>query len=358
MLKLKVAIVDQDSVYLSRLVTRFHEKYGTSIEVAAFGSLDKALEAHAKRAFKVFVVDGALHEERDRLPKNAALAYLVADEYETYYGLPAVRKYKRVDAIYEQLRVLQEENVTQAEVLIDGTTESTIVVFMPVSGGAGASTVAAAASMALAAQGKKVLYLNMEDFGTTTCYFQGQGTSGLDDLILALRMKNANVAAKIKNTVRIDASGVCFVESSKNPNDILALSPDNIETLLQEIAGLKEYDHVIVDVSMTTSERTIAFLKLANRVYLVSNGTDVSNEKCKRLAEGMSLLEERYDFHMPQATYLLYNSFHKATCKTLDGILPVAGGLPHYKVTGARTVAEQLAGHSFFATFLQDGGEE
>lgn len=353
MLKLKIALVDADTSYVSRLVARFHEKYGATVEIAAFGSVDNALDALKTRNFNVLLVDAAFSDEQERLPKDTCVvAYLVSEAFSTFKGLPAVRKYQRVDDIYQQVSELRIENMPEAEVIIEGSSESAVAVFIPATGGVGASTVAAAAAMALASQGRRVLYLNMEDFGDSACYFEGEGAAGFDDVLLALKRKKGNVALKVRGAIRHDVSGVGFIASSRNPSDILDLTPEDIVSLLQELVGLKEFEYIIVDVSMDLSERTIAFLKFANQVFFVSNGTVVANVKTKRMVEAVSRMEEDGGFKLSANTKLLYNDFHKSSCKMLDGVLPVAGGLPHFAITDPRSLVQALSTHELFTRLL------
>ena len=90
-----------------------------------------------------------------------------------------------------------------------------MIIFSSPSGGVGTSSMAAACAVHYAMQGKKVLYLNLEKFGSADVFFSGEGQFDMSDIIYTLKSKKTNLALKLESCVKQDISGVYFYSQSK-----------------------------------------------------------------------------------------------------------------------------------------------
>ena len=135
-------------------------------------------------------------------------------------------------------------------------------------GGAGTSTAAAAWALHLAAQGKKVFYLNLESFGESGLYFEGEGTQDFSDVIFSLKSKKSSLSVKIESSIRTDRSGVQYFEAGENPFDRTELGVEEIERLIRELSAVQEYDVLIVDRELTLDSVSYTHLDVYKRQFL------------------------------------------------------------------------------------------
>ena len=122
---------------------------------------------------------------------------------------------------------------------------------------------AASCAVHYAKKGRKVLYLNLEQFGSSDLFFDAEGQFDMSDVIFALKSKKANLAIKLESCVKQDVSGVYFYSQTKNPLDMLELNMEEKTRLISEIKLSGVYDIIIVDADFGVDSDNLKFLKLA-----------------------------------------------------------------------------------------------
>jgi MinD-like ATPase involved in chromosome partitioning or flagellar assembly len=239
---------------------------------------------------------------------------------------------------------------------IEGTN---ILVFMPASGGAGASTMAAACALASAKHGFRTFYLNLELYGQAQLYFNGPGSGGLEDVLYAIEARKRNVAMRIQSVVKHSPDGVCFLDSCQSALDIAELLPEQVEQLVREIASSDSYDVMVLDMDFSHSKFVPAAMALASQIVFVSNGTPTSNQKFERIYKMLIDFERTGDARESGKTVLAYNNFRSKTgMKLADDVIRVVGTLPH--VSNYQSVPELIEVLSVKSVFeeLLDNFEE
>lgn len=173
-MKIRVAILDNDVNYLSRISDVFHTKYAERIELYSFTDCETAVEALASTRIHVFLASDLFDVECARLPEKCGFAYFVeSGGIEMIRGRKAVCKFQKADVIYQQILSIYSD----CSEGISGTgfreTDGKRIAFLSPVGGSGSSTMAAACALHFARQGKKVFYLNLEKFGSADLFFPG-----------------------------------------------------------------------------------------------------------------------------------------------------------------------------------------
>lgn len=186
-------------------------------------------------------------------PKIHALPILQKmQKRKKYHGQRTIFKYQRAETFYKQILDFYAENTTK---VISGyssnhqnTTE--VISFGSFSGGTGCSTVAAAFCIYAVRRGARVLYLNLERFGTTDSFFHGEGQTDFGDVLYAVKSKRNNLNIKLESTLRQDASGVYFYASPKVALDLQEMDETDVKTLLDELCASGRYDCIITDIDL------------------------------------------------------------------------------------------------------------
>ena len=228
-MKIKLAILEKDRSYLSRIVPAFGSKYADKLEIYSFTNYDVAIETVRISRIDVLLASDAFDIDVSKLPARCAFAYLVdSPGIDMINDQRAICKFQRADLIYKQILSAYSEKATGIMGFAPGEEKSTVIVFASPAGGVGTSTIAAACALHFAKADKKVLYLNLETFGSADLFFQGEGVFDMSDLIFALKSKKSNLHLKLESCIKRDARGVYFYSQPKIVLDRLELKEEEI----------------------------------------------------------------------------------------------------------------------------------
>lgn len=349
-MKIKLAMIETDTGYLDRFVSVFSTRYADKFEIYSFTDAAVAAPALSASKIDVVLVSDSVELDMNLIPKRCGVVYLVDSmDVESLNDLPTICRYQKVDLIYKQILSIYSEHAGKYTELKNTEDNCKVIAFTAPSGGAGASTMAAACALHLAAKGLRTLYLNLERFGAADDFFSGDGQFSMSDVIYALKTKKANLTMKLESCVKRDARGVFFFSQAKLALDMLELKTDETLRLLSELRLTGSYDRIILDVDFDLSEDTLRLLRQTGAIVLVGDGSPISNTKVFRAVTALSMREQSGELRLTDRTVLAYNKFSSkmsAMIKNLD--LRVGGGAPRYEHA---TVGQMLAQLSKMALF-------
>ena len=349
-MKIKLAILDRDPGYLNRIVNVFSTKYADKFQLYSFTDIQVALSTLETTKIDVLVASDVFEIDTRQLPKRCGFAYFVESaDIDTYNGQRAICKFQKADLIYKQILSIYSENAGNVSGVKVGDDNTKLIMFHSPSGGAGASTVAAACAIRLASKGLRVLYLNLESFGPSDVFFDAVGQFYMSDIIFALKSKKTNLALKLESCVRQADNGVYFYAPSKIALDMTELNYEDKSRLLSElcIAGL--YDYVIVDTEFSIGKEALKLYRMAARLVWVGDGSEISNGKLSRAFEALTMLEQNADVTLTDRIHLIYNKFSNKTSQGLAGVdIKTIGGAPRYEHALSAQVVAQLCKMDMF----------
>lgn len=345
-MKIRLAILEADQSYLMRIVSVISTKYADQFEIYSFTDQDTAMKMLSSARIDILLANETFDIDISALPQRCGFAYFVESAgMDTVKGQKAICKFQKLEMIYKHLLNIYSEKEGSRFGMKEGKDEGKVILFTSVSGGAGASSVAAACALRYAKQGKRVLYLNLEDFGSADVFFKGEGSFDISDIIYGLKSKKTNLAIKLESCVKQDASGVCFYSQPKVALDMLELEEDEIAQLLAELRSAVSYDYIILDTDFTMNKKFLRVCRLAFMICWVGDGSEISNMKLKRAYEALSILEQREENPLTERLVLFYNKFSSKTGRVLEEF-PVKniGGAPKYEHAFTSQVVEKLSG--------------
>ncbi|MGN0316835.1 MAG: chromosome partitioning protein ParA [Lachnospira sp.] len=353
-MKIKLAILEKDTSYLKRIISVFSTKYSEKFEIYSFTDSSVALSTLDIAKIDVFLANDSFEIDINNIPKRCGFAYLVDSmDVETVNNHNAICKFQKVDLIYKQILSIYSENTGSVAGLKIGDDTAKVIAFESVSGGCGASTMAAACALHFAAQGKKTLYLNFEKFGSSDSFFSADGQFDMSDVIYALKSKKANLALKLESFVKQDPRGVYFYSQSKIALDMMELSIDDIIRLITELKLTGSYNVIIIDMDFSIEENIFKMLEQTQAIVWVGDGSEISNNKLYRAYTSLSTMEQKIDVPLTNRLVLIYNKFSNKTCKTLDDIgIRNIGGNPRFDHATSAMVLEQVAQKDMFDKIL------
>lgn len=353
-MKIKLAILEKDQSYLNRIVNVFGTKYADKFQIYSFTDMDVAFSTLETAKIEVMVASDAFEIDVNKLPKRCGFAYFVdSADVEMLNGQRAICKFQKADLIYKQILSIYSENAGNVSGLKLGDDSCKIIFFQPVSGGVGASSMAASCAIHFAAKGKKTLYLNLEKFGSSNVFFNAEGQFDMSDIIFALKSKKTNLAMKLESCVKQAENGVFFYSQSKIALDMMELNSEDVMRLISELQLTGSYDYIIVDTDFSIDREALKVYRKAHTIVWVGDGSELSNSKLFRAFNALNVLEQNADSPLPNRTVLIYNKFSNKTSKMLNEIgIKNIGGAPRFEHATSEQVLEQLSAKDMFDAIM------
>ncbi len=344
-MKIKLAILEKDKSYLTRIVSAFGVKYADKFEIYSFTDQAAAIGALKDAKIDVLLAGDMFEIDVKSLPNKCAFAYLVDSlGIETLNNQRAICKFQKADLIYKQILSVYAEKASSITGFSMQGDKSNVVAFCSPSGGVGTSTMAAACAVHYAAQGLKVLYLNLEKFGSSDLFFTGQGQFDMSDIIFALKSKKTNLPIKLESCVKQDPRGVYFYSKTKIALDMMELDADETLHLLSELKLMGEYDYIILDCVFGIDKNALKVLRQTQAIVWVGDGSPSSNEKIERAYTALTTLEQNADAPVTNRMRFIYNKVHSKKSQSLNASgLKILGGAPVYSGGSVQQVVDQLA---------------
>ena len=152
-MKIKLAILEKDKSYLTRIVSAFGTKYADKFEIYSFTDPDVAMGTLNSAKIDVLLAGDVFEIDVTKLPNRCAFAYLVDSVgIDMLNNQRAICKFQKADLIYKQiLSVYAEKASSITGFRMDGD-EGRVIAVCSASGGVGSSTIAAACAVHLAAR--------------------------------------------------------------------------------------------------------------------------------------------------------------------------------------------------------------
>ena len=349
-MKIKLAILEKDQSYLNRIVSVFSTKYADKLEIYSFTDQQVAMSTLDDARVDVLVASDAFLIDVKALPSRCGFAYFVdSADIDTENEQRAICKFQKADLIYKQILSIYSEKASSISGLKLGDDSARIIMFASPSGGAGSSTAAAACAVHFARQGKKVLYLNFEPFGSSDLFFKAEGQFDMSDIVFALKSKKANLSLKLESCVKQTEDGVFFYSQSKIALDMHELSNDDIARLINEVKLTGSYEYIVVDMPFKMDREMFKIYKMGHALVWTGDGTEISNMKIFRAFTALSTMEAKAESPLTNRLALIYNKFSSKSSKAVDGIeIKNAGGAPRYEHASTEQVIKQLSPMEMF----------
>ena len=352
-MKIRLAILENDTNYLQRIVSVFNNKYGNELEIYSFTETFSALNCLEEKKIDVFLANEAFNIDFNHIPSKCGFAYLVESlDIDKINGKKTICKFQKCELIYKQVLSIYSEQIPN---IIGISTENTgtikTVAFTAPGGGTGASTCAAACAIAFAAKGYRTLYLDLEVYGCSDNYFSCDGQFDFSDVIYAIKSHKTNRAMKLQSTLKQDSTGVYYYSSVKVPLDMMELTPEDYVTLQNEIQMLGQFDYVVIDMDFPRTRDEFHFLEHCNQVVFVTDDSYESEHKLDSALRAIQIIDGQSEFSIQPRTSLIRNQCINSY-ETVKHEIRTLGAFPRYESVAPAQLARQLALSNVFEQLL------
>lgn len=353
-MKIRLAILERDKGYLTRIVSAFGTKYADKLEIYSFTDPDVALGTLNSAKIDVLLSSDVFDIDLKMLPKRCAFAYLVDSMgIEMIKEQRAICKFQKADLIYKQILSVYSENSSSITGFQMTGDQGNVIAFCSASGGVGSSIMAASCAVHFAAKNKKVLYLNLEKFGSSDRFFSGEGQFDMSDIIFALKGKKTNLPLKLESCVKQDPGGVHFYSQAKIALDMMELNAEDTLRLISELKLMGEYDYIILDMDFGLDRETLKIYRQIQAIVLVGDGSIASNAKTERAFAALSALEANADAPLTNRMAFVYNRVSSKSGQSINAAgLKVLGGAPRYAEASEKQIIKQLSAMDVFDAIL------
>ena len=347
-MKIRLALIDTDEDYRKRLSDFYIKNYQDRIEILTFSSIISFENNRGNKSIDVMLVSENIEDDLSSYSEKMSMAYLSdRDLIERKNNIKTINKFKKPEKIYKEiLNVLADGTNGDIAYKFNDGNNTLVEVFMPVNGGAGATSLAIAYSKRLARRGVPTLYLNFEILNSSDIFLNGDGNIGFDEIIYAIKSKKQSVSLKIESSVLKTSEGLNFFNKSRTALDMLELSDEDISVLIKEIKGMGKYRHIIIDCNFDPGSRLNTFSKFAYKIVFVFDDTKQGIKKMSELNEALHIMENNGAIDITNKMTLICNKVKDLNNISISKELSVRDFVKHYSAD-SKDLTEILSQVSF-----------
>lgn len=368
---IRVGITDGNREFFERFHTAMKEQYREEIEVYLFPTLPKALKAVDRFRVRIVLLEpdglSASDIPEGGLPKNAYFARLAdrkQDEKdwqnltdqtgEDPFGeIPVLCRFRSVaewhDIITREASALPEAADKADPVGTPGgaaagkKSDCKVVLFTSAAGGTGASTAARGFVECCQRHNRSVLYLDLQTFPDRQAD-RVEDLFTLEDVLLSIRGRRYTPDAVLEQALRSDEEGVMTILPPQNPAALFDMTGEEIALILDLIKESRRCTIIVLDLEFDATERAVLPFLTSDYAVVVSNGTQIANQKTKQLMELLPTLCTEDPIDLYEKTCLLYNRFRHGKGKVLQTeALIKLGGIGELDVPDPQDLQAELA---------------
>ena len=318
---MKILLLDKDTDYSQRFKYYLDKKY-SDVQITLCDSYEAVSALFQKEKYDVVLFDSTfdnISEDDINIIGDAAFAYF-SETHEIINDKDTVFKYSGVSVLYSKICTLYEKKKNRIIKQVDSGNNSNkqteVITFLPVHGGAGSSTMAAACAISLAEE-YQVLYINLEQRPSDSIFFSGDSRKGITDIISLLKTKYSEAALHqllkevIQKDKKQDCENISYIKGFVNIMESTSLSAAAVSVLLNLIRTKFDFRFIIVDTDFIVSPVLERLVFESDKITFVSSGSDISDIKIAGIHRYMELIEREADEddEMPEK-YLLLNQYY------------------------------------------------
>jgi cellulose biosynthesis protein BcsQ len=296
-----MAVYDVDLFYADRFAEFANEKEKTPFTAVAFDSMDKLRKFTEQQTVEVLLVGSRVPEDNLAGLKVGQIIRLSEDGRELQEGTgttgSVIYKYQSSDAVLREVMTCYQVRAEQTPATVVRLKSDIMGVCSP-SGRCGKTGFCLTLGQELA-KGRKVLYLNLEDFSGLSAMMGVDFQGTLSDLMYFYRQGEYS---RIRlDTVLYSWGGLDYVPPVRYAEDLNEMPGEELAGLVRAIAGDGRYDVIVLDIGHLCRDAE-ALLELCSVIYAPVGDDCVSEAK---IEEWKRYLEESGRGHIRDRLQIL-----------------------------------------------------
>lgn len=284
-MNISIAIVDNNRIYLERLVEVLQEYEDLSVSIYTNSELlEKSLEV---KRYDIVLFNPDICDEKIRFYNVKLPICLYSNEEKNaalYSEYNKVMKYQRISKLYKDVIKLYADKAGDIPDFDNIQRSKMIAVYSPI-GGSGKTTVALAVASMIGALGENVLYLNTEQLDSSSCVNTHTVEEDSITILLESLEENINFKLKLKGIVKKGICGISYIEGFERIVDYNSVSNEEAAAVFEKIIKYGNYGVVIVDMESCLNDMGQAVFEKADRIIIVEKPGDVSMKKIEMFSK-------------------------------------------------------------------------
>jgi pilus assembly protein CpaE len=273
---MKIALISPSTRSLQDLASLLERSTAPHVIARHEGGISKLRHVAEQEHPDVIIVEGLYHDASELAPVEFVTTHypqmiviMLCSQHTSDFLINAMRVGVREVLPSPVTKAALEAAIVRAESKLGLRTvqrSGRILAFMSCKGGSGATFLAANLGYQLAAEGRKVLMVDLN--------------LQLGEVVLTVhdRKASSDIAEVARNLARLDASllaaSVVQVTSNygilaapEDPAQSIEVKPEHLDAILN--VAVNQYDFIVIDLSKTLDDVTIKALDRAHHVFLV-----------------------------------------------------------------------------------------
>ena len=351
---LRFGILDDDAGYARRLVNFFSARFASQTEPHLYLSIQALLDDPQNGRLQLLLASPELLPDPAEAPPRALVAYLTDEpDIEQILGRPAVFRYQRGEALLRRLKGLAADGDGRPATFSSGR-QGALFTFLGAGGGVGCTTAAIGCAAALAREGKKVLYLCLQNHGYVGDCLPRGGTGSMFRVLYEVKTflgdteRQGNLSTKLEGLLKYDTQlQVHYYDAFPIPLEAASMTAEELELLLATVSGL--FDGVVADLDGVYSPLLRTAAIRSEQVILVGDGSSAGNCRLGQMVSAFSLLDESDGLNLLPKVQVLYSRFGSRSRRAqLPQNVPVLGAIDNFSGSETRDIVSELSRRPLF----------
>lgn len=276
-------LLQSDDGYFVNAFSNYASLHCASIEFVSFTTAEKALAYLSSTTLRLDAVL-ATGEVLNRMPDSTAIRLLVSDR--TLYANAdpmQINIYQGGPAIISDIKSALALSGNRMFGMAGGRPVHVVSVYS-VQGGSGKSVLSYALAATAAREGKQALYMSLDPFPAWGQLYDHRFTAVIDDLLFAVK-GSRNLAPVVLDTMERNADNVFVLPPFHFAGDLLSLSRENLETLVQVLMEKTDLDYIFLDLPVGFQDLNLWAMEQSSCVLQVYTDDDAGRERLRRMQE-------------------------------------------------------------------------
>lgn len=295
-------------------------KKNPDLQISACDSVEAAKSLMDNERFDVILVDPQFEnfgkEDVEKIGDDTAFAY-ISENNEIVKETETIFKYRTISVLYSRICMIYEKKknrvVKKSGVIEKAGKETDIISFIPVHGGAGSSTVAAATAVALSKE-HEVLYIDLEQQTTDGVFFDSDNNRTITDFVSLFKTKYSDNAVYqlLRDIIGKDkkqkSDKLSYIKGFANVLEKASMSSSCMKILLEVLSSKFDYEYIIIDADFDASEFMGDLIAASDKVVFVTTDSDTAVAKMSGVRRYLELLDRESNTELPPA-FVVFNQY-------------------------------------------------
>lgn len=292
MKKINLVIASNNLEYLEYLLSFLREsEYADSFIIKTFSKRETLIEfLQINNQFELLLVEPQLLPQNIVLANTIIIQLLDNPQTNTETTYHSVYKYQPLNLLFSQITAIYSDTNGQVLNNIDQNRDKRVISVYSTTGGVGKTTIAINVAREAAFRGNKVFYLNLEWISSNPSFFATSNSFDFSKVIYYLKSNRGQLNSKLSGLKRYDPTiKVEYFDSVLNPNELLDLTVEDIQILIDTLFEVGGYELIVIDLDATLNDYVIGAFNCSNNIIWALLDNPIYIDKTEQLLNQLKL---------------------------------------------------------------------